>query len=450
LPALATALEGAARTIEALRFFVERLTHGLDDQLTDALGRSSRAIVRWARDADLAAGTSDDILGATLDLDGGFAHLDQDILQFTRDFVAAGNASGDLNIDLRQTAKDVEAVGDAVDGSSSSFRDLKVDIEGLALATGESFQDISDAGHEAFVEDGQTFGKNWHAFIEGVIQDVQDMQDEISDNVNFIDEKFGSLVDSGNVTASGILDAFEDAAKATKDYGDDLLEVASIGDGEGKDLSLWLQSLGPDGAAAANEIANASGEMQRSIVEAFNEGEQSADNIAEKLTRRVVGVLTDIRELLEGLMVAWDIPVDADTERAKTALDVLSGRYFALRANIASHPINIGVTTSGGTSLIGGPQVGTATGGIVTAASGLVTRGPTILAGEGAYSTFAGKGAEAVIPLNGRGIDILGEAIRRASGKMKDSGSRTMNIELRPDRRRFTDAIDYDAQYRGW
>lgn len=82
--------------------------------------------------------------------------------------------------------------------------------------------------------------------------------------------------------------------------------------------------------------------------------------------------------------------------------------------------------TSTGTFQTGG---GIASGGIIAAASGLIARRPTFLVGEGNYSTFAGRGAEAVIPLNDRGISILAEAVRRGMG----SGSGGQTIVLNGD-----------------
>jgi hypothetical protein len=64
--------------------------------------------------------------------------------------------------------------------------------------------------------------------------------------------------------------------------------------------------------------------------------------------------------------------------------------------------------------------VGVATGGIARAASGMIARSP-LLVGEGSYDTRWGKGAEAVTPLDDRGIGILSEALglamERAGGK---------------------------------
>jgi hypothetical protein len=55
-------------------------------------------------------------------------------------------------------------------------------------------------------------------------------------------------------------------------------------------------------------------------------------------------------------------------------------------------------------------------GGIVAGQSGFITKGPTILVGEGRRSTFAGMGSEAVIPFDERGIGILAKALGKAGG----------------------------------
>ena len=61
---------------------------------------------------------------------------------------------------------------------------------------------------------------------------------------------------------------------------------------------------------------------------------------------------------------------------------------------------------------------GQARGGIIAGAMGFIAQRPTYLVGEGGYNTFAGQGAEGVIPLNERGINILAEALGRALQRM--------------------------------
>jgi len=67
----------------------------------------------------------------------------------------------------------------------------------------------------------------------------------------------------------------------------------------------------------------------------------------------------------------------------------------------------------------GGPSP-IAEGGIIAGARGFITRGPTYLVGEGTRQTFAGVGAEAVLPLDQRGIGILAEALRQANRQTGD------------------------------
>lgn len=57
-----------------------------------------------------------------------------------------------------------------------------------------------------------------------------------------------------------------------------------------------------------------------------------------------------------------------------------------------------------------------AAGGILAMHGGGIVRKPTYLVGEGGYGTFAGRGAEAVIPLDSRGIGVIATAIKKAGG----------------------------------
>jgi hypothetical protein len=58
-----------------------------------------------------------------------------------------------------------------------------------------------------------------------------------------------------------------------------------------------------------------------------------------------------------------------------------------------------------------------ALGGIIPGQAGFITKGPTMLVGESRRSTFAGRGAEAVIPFDNRGIGILAKALEKAGGQ---------------------------------
>lgn len=59
-----------------------------------------------------------------------------------------------------------------------------------------------------------------------------------------------------------------------------------------------------------------------------------------------------------------------------------------------------------------------ALGGILRGQQGFITRGPTVLVGEGTSQTFAGRGTEAVIPFDHRGLEILGQAVALGIGRV--------------------------------
>lgn len=110
----------------------------------------------------------------------------------------------------------------------------------------------------------------------------------------------------------------------------------------------------------------------------------------------------------------------------------------ALNAQLSATPRSITSTVMVNTIRTSSVQAreGLAAGGIVqlskgaliAAQHGLIARGPTVLAGEGSYSTFAGRGAEAIIPLGARGIGILGQALERADARR--GGERPMVVQV--------------------
>ncbi len=106
---------------------------------------------------------------------------------------------------------------------------------------------------------------------------------------------------------------------------------------------------------------------------------------------------------------------------------------------------------------------GDAAGAIRMAKGGFITQGPTFrtargqfgrrLAGEGTSPTFAGRGAEAVIPFDQRGIGILAEAVRR--GTDASSQGNTYNIDVHPehatiDAKELVRELEWERRTRGW
>jgi hypothetical protein len=129
----------------------------------------------------------------------------------------------------------------------------------------------------------------------------------------------------------------------------------------------------------------------------------------------ILGILADASNKSFDRIVASMQKATGATNRVDDALNNLDGTHVS--ATIDLFQVLHYLAPTGGAPQ--GKKYGIATGGIIAGASGFVTQGPTYLVGEGGYSTFAGKGAEAVIPLNSRGLGILTEALRRSQPKQE-------------------------------
>jgi hypothetical protein len=111
-----------------------------------------------------------------------------------------------------------------------------------------------------------------------------------------------------------------------------------------------------------------------------------------------------------------------DTRAANAAVNAIQGKINSLHADPVVVPITYSV--SGSPQGVRGFRVAGAKGGIFPMGVGGITQRPVYQFGEGGYSTFAGRGAEAVIPLNSRGIDILAKAVQ------KGGAGRSINVTI--------------------
>ncbi|MEX0755704.1 MAG: phage tail tape measure protein [Actinomycetota bacterium] len=111
---------------------------------------------------------------------------------------------------------------------------------------------------------------------------------------------------------------------------------------------------------------------------------------------------------VEGLNRKKGTPkVDVDDSQARNAISGIT----QLLNNIQDEDVFVNVIRRG--EALGG--IGLASGGVRAAATGFIARQPTLV-GEGQYATRFGKGAEAIVPLDSRGIRILSKAIEAAGG----------------------------------
>jgi hypothetical protein len=116
-------------------------------------------------------------------------------------------------------------------------------------------------------------------------------------------------------------------------------------------------------------------------------------------------------------------------DEVQRLIDKLGGYAHALDRLPKSKTITITTNyVQTGVGPAGFKPLPNATGGIVRAAHGLIARGPVILAGEGSYATPFGQGAEAVLPLDSRGIGILAKALGMA---LERSGGGIVTLDAR-------------------
>jgi TP901 family phage tail tape measure protein len=261
----------------------------------------------------------------------------------------------------------------------------------------------------------------WDDFASSVMGDaaqaIQDFHDTAVENLSFVDDQLSELGD--HPTAAGIIDSFRDAGAQTKSFAGDLSEIRDILGGKGKSLAAYFLETG--NAAAAAAIASASPEQQRQAVKLYNQQAGTVEKLANTLTSHLLPTLRDLRTLLEAIAGQYDVALNARDHATPVVTGVLGElqkldgqTYFVDIYGRYHRPVMPGAGGDPGDS---GPGVGnSAKGGIIHGATGFIARRPTYLVGEGLYPTSAGRGAEAVIPLGQRGMDILATAIKKGTG----------------------------------
>lgn len=209
------------------------------------------------------------------------------------------------------------------------------------------------------------------------------------------DDVLGRLAEKSKVTAETILRSFTKQVAAQRDYQNNFSQLVkrNIPDKFAQELA----DMGLDGARIVAALARANDQRFNAIISKWRESQ----GVAATTTDKITGIGQAVQHLPKG----WVIDIKAQTDQAKAAVSNLQ--------TALDHLPNTVTTTVVVKTIRSFADVSNAAGGIIAGAHGFVTRGPRFLVGEGRSPTFAGRGAEAVIPLNHRGIDILSEAVRR-------------------------------------
>ncbi len=207
----------------------------------------------------------------------------------------------------------------------------------------------------------------------------------------------------------------------TKAYDNAVLAALNAQDSFNGSIREYMQTQKAAGATQAQAIAKVV-QLGKSI------GLTKSDVLG------ILGPLDQYKGKLDAVPGKVNTNVTANTSQALSMVQTFISAVNAIPDVVTTIVQTITTGSSSGGDAVGGVR-GMARGGFVT-------NGPTFanayggsgrrLSGEGAYNTFAGKGAEAVIPLNGRGIDILAEAVKRGnerSGAVSGGGAGvTVNV----------------------
>ena len=349
------------------------------------------------------------------------ADLNADALALVRDkAISYGQALAELGLSADGTATGLGALTSSVDQTSLAIEAAGVSIdaggralERLTAISGETADEFRDSFRSAFTEASSAANQAIEGFtLAGASEEafataskdamtkakaaIADFRDSATQSLlGFTNDALSSLADMTHLSVDKVVTSFKDAAKATRDFGRDVLEISRTGGAAGADLANQLLAAGPAAAGLASFIADASKKSQDNMIQAFGAGGTAADRAAKKITNTIVGTLDVVRDLLQAIAKKWNIDLGLDASKA------FSGRSLPSRHGLpnspGAHQINIDLGTAGS----GGHVL--AAGGIFTdarplfpAASGFITQGPRFLVGEGHNSTQFGFGAEAV------------------------------------------------------
>lgn len=219
---------------------------------------------------------------------------------------AVAGANLEMNVSqeaFSHTAIAAESTVNGLKHINDTMQELHPTFDALGLDFDEFEKGARDAAHKGTAA-FQEFSQKTLAQVSDAIDQ---MSSDISDSLNFTDDALQELGDSAKNTGEDYLKAFREAAKETKAFGRDLLEISHHG---GAELARTLVGMGEAGVNAARAIAAETPKMQRKIIEAFGSGETAADKLATKLTKQIAGSLDTIAGILKKLAKAWGIDVN--------------------------------------------------------------------------------------------------------------------------------------------
>lgn len=146
---------------------------------------------------------------------------------------------------------------------------------------------------------------------------------------------------------------------------------------------------------------------QREVAELVRDYGEKA-NLTDGQIDNLIGTVRGLIGEYNRVPASKKTNVDANVSQAVRAIDFIIRKYGEIPDTVTTVHRTV-VTSSGHQPL--------ADGGVIAGAQGFITKGPTFLVGESSRQTFAGRGTEAVIPFDDRGIGLLSQALERAMGR---------------------------------
>ncbi len=268
------------------------------------------------------------------------------------------------------------------------------------------------------------FSTSYGSSVEDVAAQIHELGERTG--VTFLNEEaLARALGAGATAAAGAVPPTEALAQAQQELALAQEEAAAAArEARRAELALVGGLLGL--VSAAQDVADAEKEVDR-LRKRGKEGTQLYRDAVQELLGTQVNMTEMFRDQADE-MIANGVSQDklirqlfklgrqvgltkGEIRKLLSELGIWEGRLNRLDGRIVETTVLANYVTSGTPQQGAG---GVAEGAIVRAAHGLITRGPVILAGEGTYPTFAGRGAEAVIPLGTRGIAILAKALQLA------------------------------------
>ena len=323
----------------------------------------------------------------------------------------------------------------------------------LAALTEQPFSKFS-AGLQEALAAGQTDMGKWEDFVEETVEQASGafdkFQADVSESIGFVTpaleelssaatsaqeelaagtdatgDALAELRDDAALTVAEVFDVMTEKRRDMRDFARDLLDISKVGGRAGEQAAQAILAMGESGQALADLFSDAATPEQRErFVRLFSEIGREQEDLATQLTRRLLGTMKQIRELLEDIAVGFGLipDPDIDTTEAQTKLDLLIARMREVDGTVVQATAIVTVERrEGGTVPVDGsngdgviPDRGDfrARGGVIPAQHGLVVRRP-ILVGEGKYATPFGQGSEAILPLDDATIGRLGASMAR-------------------------------------